>query len=176
MELLIIGALGMAAGAGGVLASQLVRRNGERKLAEHIRQTILKCFAKSGLEIVVSCIREKDGYVVCIESEPSKKLRFSYIKEQALAQHIERTTGQAISRMFWRFRMKNPEGQNVPLGAEAMPASLANNSTERAPMRADAEYQVDEVAWDSFADYVHANQNPEITQTQFNRIVARGAA
>ena len=176
MELLIMGALGVAAGVGGVFASQSMRRSGERKLEERIRQTILKCFSKSGLEIVVSCVREKSGYVVCIESEPSKKLRFSYIKEQALAQHIERTTGQTVSRMFWRFRMKNREEQNVVLGAEAMPAPLASAFAERGPMRANAEYQVDEVAWDSFADYVHANQNPQITQTQFNRIVARGAA
>lgn len=179
MELIIAAALGLTAGAGGMFFSQLVKRSAAHKSELRIRQAVMRCFAKSRLELEVSCIKQGNGYLVCIESEPSKKLRFSYIKEQALAAHVERATGQNIERIFWRFRTKNKdeERSGTPVNTEVMFMARENNFEDRGPMRApDADYKVDEIGWESFAQHVHANEKLPITQTQFNRIVAAKAA
>jgi len=178
MELVIAAALGVTVGAGAIFLLQLVKRNAEHKSELRIRQTIARCFAKSGLDLSVSCIKQQSGYLVCIESEPSKKLRFSHIKEQALVAHVERTTGQNIERIFWRFRMKGKEEQmNASGNSDAAFTARENNFDERVPMRAhDTDYKVDEIAWDNFAEYVHANEKPAITETQFHRIAAGNAA
>ncbi|MGH8727144.1 MAG: hypothetical protein ACREV9_03060 [Burkholderiales bacterium] len=176
MELVIASGLGLLLGAGALSFVQLSTRSATRRHELRIRQTVNKCFGKSGLEVEVSCIKRGDSFLVFIESEPSKKMRFSYVKEQALVQHVERTTGQKIERIFWRFRMKDKEGEgdlNAPGNADAMPTPREGEFDERKPMRAgEAAFKVDEVAWDNFAEFVHQSPTPSVTQTQFDRIVA----
>jgi hypothetical protein len=174
MELLFAAGLGLLLGASVLGVAQLLARHATRKHELRVRHTIGKCFGQSGLEIEVSCIEQGRGYLVLIESEPSKKLRFSYIKEQALVQHVERVTGQTIERIFWRFRMKNKgeeKAVNAPVNSKAMFTARENGVEERKPLRArDADYKVDEIAWDNFAEFVHQSKAPPITQTQFERI------
>ncbi|MGH8720010.1 MAG: hypothetical protein ACREV0_13895 [Burkholderiales bacterium] len=173
MELALAAGLGLLLGAGLLSIAQLLARNATRKNELRVRDTIGKCFSKSGLEVEVSCVKRKRGLLVFIESEPSKKLRFSYIKEQALVQHVERTTGQSIERIFWRFRMKDKEEEKLtaPVSTDAMLAPCENDFEERKPLSArKSDFEVGEIAWDNFAEHVHQQPAPTITTTQFNRI------
>lgn len=178
MELIIAGGVGLLLGAGALSVVQALKRSSARALELRVRSVINKCFQKSGLEIEVSCIKQTKGLLVFIESEPSKKLRFSYIKEQALVQHIERTTGQTIERIFWRFRMRNKEetSLNAPVNTETMFEAREDACDERKPLSArKTDFEVDEIAWDNFAEHVHQQAAPAITTTQFNRLAEKAA-
>lgn len=42
-------------------------------------------------------------FVVLLESRPNEKLRTSHVIEMGLIDHVRKTSGQFVERVFWRF-------------------------------------------------------------------------
>lgn len=123
--------------------------------AHQIADTVVAFFARNDLEVTADCYPVVEGrrYEVVIETEPHKKLRCSYIIEQALIKHVQRTTGKRLDRVFWRFPIsRKPREVMTEVSAAVAGPSAADADTYLADGYAQVQstYQVDEGSWEQF--------------------------
>jgi hypothetical protein len=81
----------------------LERRNREAIAA--INNIVSDYFKSHNVEVLVTSYAVLGGrrFVVLLESKPNEKLRSSHVIEMGLIDHVRKTTGQFIERVFWRF-------------------------------------------------------------------------
>lgn len=95
----------------GVAAYALkARQRGRRELQSinAIRAAILDYFRRSGVEVAVGCARLPggSGFTAVVESEPMKRFRLSHIIEMTLREHVRKTCGLELDKVYWRFPVK----------------------------------------------------------------------
>ena len=79
------------------------RRN--RDAIERINKIVGDYFKSHGVDVLVTSYAVLAGrrFVVLLESKPNEKLRSSHVIEMGLIDHVRKTTGQFVERVFWRF-------------------------------------------------------------------------
>ena len=79
------------------------RRN--RQAIAEINQLVSDYFKSHNVDVLVTSYAVLGGrrFVVLLESKPNEKLRSSYVIEMGLIDHVRKTTGQFVERVFWRF-------------------------------------------------------------------------
>lgn len=84
----------------------LKRKDRRNRLAiAKINELVTDYFKTHNVEVLVTSYAVLGGrrFVVLLESKPNEKLRSSYIIEMGLIDHVRKTTGQFVERVFWRF-------------------------------------------------------------------------
>lgn len=170
----VLSLVGAAAFAGGLwLHGAERRRQARRKQNEkQAAKAALEYLTKFGVRCATAAIAvDEDRLVILIETEPQKKLRFSYIVEQPLRDYVNKTTGLNVRFVYWRFPVA-PKLQNVPevkYGAhetiamidnrDMLPAEPERQVEAKKTAEADTEideyfqersYQIEEVDWDQY--------------------------
>ena len=80
---------------------------GKRRLAV-VSSVLVDYFRKTGVEVSVGCVSLQDNnrFTAFVESEPMKQFRLSHIIEIALRDHVQKTCGLELDKIFWRFPIK----------------------------------------------------------------------
>jgi hypothetical protein len=169
---IVLTCLGLAAlAAGAWLFGAERRRQAQRKQTEQQAATAaLEYLTKFGVRCATAAIAVSGRKLaILIETEPQKKLRFSYIIEQPLRDYVNKATGLNVRWVYWRFPVPQKQ-QEVPDVKYAAPDTIAmiNNRDILPPPEApageksaaaDAEideyfqehsYQIEEVDWEQF--------------------------
>jgi hypothetical protein len=94
-----------------ILVYVLILKHKARREARNIRRVcnaISEYFLKSGVAVSVACHRfpHKKRYTAFVESEPMKRFRLSHIVEIALNDHVQRSCGLELDKVYWRFPVK----------------------------------------------------------------------
>ncbi|MDB5772647.1 MAG: hypothetical protein JWM42_3021 [Burkholderia sp.] len=90
-----------------VLRIKFIARRDERERAA-ITKAIGDYFRKSGVGVAVECARmpRTGRFTVGIESEPMKRFRLSHIIESTVREHVRKTCGLEVEKVYWRFPIK----------------------------------------------------------------------
>lgn len=161
-----------------LVAGAAVFRFGQKKLAARRAKTeqlagqaaydYLKRFE---VQAKTSAVLRGDGeLIILIETEPHKKLRFSYIIEQPLKEFINKTASVNVSTVYWRFpiakkqnnvpEVKYPDAAtpgpaSAPIAepvSQAEPAQAKENENDLDDYLHAHDYQIEEVSWDHFPE------------------------
>ncbi|NEX63186.1 hypothetical protein [Noviherbaspirillum galbum] len=125
LALLVLLALTVAGIIAFAVAVKL-RAGREKQNIQAIRSTILDYFRRSGVEVAVTCTRlGGEHYVAMVESEPMKRFRLSHIIEMTLREHVRKSSGLELDKIFWRFPVKQASG-----GQDATQAKVDQNSDD----------------------------------------------
>lgn len=94
-----------------VMGIYLVRHKrhdaGTKRRQAQVVAVLVDYFRKTGVEVSIGCIDLQGGrYTAFVESEPMKQFRLSHIIEIALRDHVQKTCGVQLDRIFWRFPIK----------------------------------------------------------------------
>ena len=123
-----------------------------------VNRLIVEYFRKTGVEVSVGCIRllGDQRFTALIESEPMKRFRLSHIIEMTLRDHVQKSCGFDLEKIFWRF----------PIKEATRDASVAAQATGTKPAEGSDEYineglvhykdlpkvEVTEISWDKFEE------------------------
>ena len=79
------------------------RRN--REAIAEINRLVGEYFKSYNVDVLVTSYAVLGGrrFVVLLEAKPNEKLRSSHVIEMGLIDHVRKTTGQFVERVFWRF-------------------------------------------------------------------------
>lgn len=156
MVIVISFLIGAAIAAIATVAMQNSAKNKKLGEAKAVADVISEYFQKSRVNVTVRCLADPAGkLVVLIESEPLKKFRLSYIIEQTLADHVQKTTGQKIDIIFWRFPLQGKEiAEEIKAVVAPPPKPIMEQDSyiEQgiAQVREETVYKVDEIPWEKF--------------------------
>ena len=154
----------VAANIVGILAYVLILKHRMRTQARRqamLAAQIVEYFRHSGAEVRVNCILGPDGrrFIAIIDSEPLKRFRYSHIVEMSLCNHVFKSCGIEIDRVYWRFPVKASahasEASETP-EASASGDSYINDRLLR--LKSEAEYQVSPASWEQFEAAVHEEE------------------
>jgi len=117
------------------------RRRLERRNRD-IARRMVEYFHQYGLEVTAQCFDILGGrrYVAVVESPPIKRFRYSHIIESSLIQHLQKTAGVEVDKIYWRFPLAWQGGPEDPYFAESQ--SLLEKTHEG--------YHVEEASWESY--------------------------
>ena len=120
------------------------RERHKRQTIQQINQLVGDYFKSHNVEVLVTSFAVLGGrrFVVLLESKPNEKLRSSHVIEMGLIDHVRKTTGQFVERVFWRFP--------VPvIGKEETPEDLylAQGFQQ---VKSGEGYSVTETPWEQF--------------------------
>lgn len=123
LALLAVLVVGILVYAGSVRAK--ARRSQHNLLV--ISHTIIDYFRRSGVEVTANCTRlESSGaFIAVVESEPMKRFRLSHIIEMTLREHVRRTCGLELDKIYWRFPIKDATPAAVAAAAAAATSGAA---------------------------------------------------
>jgi len=81
------------------------RRN--REAITKINTIVSDYFKSHNVEVLVTsyAVLGGRGFVVLLEATPNEKLRSSHVIEMGLIDHVRKTAGQFVERVFWRFQV-----------------------------------------------------------------------
>lgn len=117
----------LAAVAAAYAQAALRKRRKAAAAAHRVDQAVTDYFVRSGAQVRAQCHPVHGRFLVLVESEPLKRFRYSHIVEASLIDHIEKTLGLHVDRVFWRFPL--------PIGA-----SSSQDTADHKPFRPDDEY------------------------------------
>lgn len=128
LTLLILLALNVIGIVAYALTLRLRARREQSSIAA-IRGAILDYFRRSGVGVAVACTRlpGEAGFTAVVESEPMKRFRLSHIIEMTLREHVRKSCGLELDKIYWRFPVKQvADAVTVATaGAQAVPAQDA---------------------------------------------------
>lgn len=154
-----------------ILVYVLVLKHRARQQERSIKAVcavIVDYFRADGIEVRVDCVpgRGAKGFIAFIESEPMKRFRYSNIVEASLRLHVQRTCGEELDRIFWRFPFRG-KGQAAEAGAREMdvPDSKHDEYIREGleALRKKGAYDIREGSWEEFENTViksNAGQKP----------------
>ncbi|MES2534735.1 MAG: hypothetical protein V4632_02585 [Pseudomonadota bacterium] len=95
------------------------RSRSEARNIRRVSNAITDYFLKSGVAVSVSSHRlaDKKSYTAFIESEPMKRFRLSHIVEMTLNDHVQRTCGLELDKVYWRFPVKAVKQEGAQEGS-----------------------------------------------------------
>lgn len=125
LVLLLIIAVMIAGTSAYAISIKLKARHEQRRIRA-ITAAIIDYFRKTGVQVAANCTRlpGKKNYTAVIESEPMKRFRLSHIIEMTVRDHIRKTCGQELEKIYWRFPIRKDavEGQEGAPEGEGKPA------------------------------------------------------
>lgn len=135
----VLAALAAILAYAGVLRYR--RRRLERRNRDIARQ-VVDYFRQYGLEVAAQCFDILAGrrFVVVVESPPVKRFRYSHIIESSLIQHLRKTAGVDVEKIYWRFPLAWQGGPDDPYFAEGQ--TLLEKTHDG--------YRVEEATWESY--------------------------
>lgn len=117
--------LAVAVLALGILAYAVKQRlaaRREQRSIKSINNAIIEYFRRSGVQVSASCARLSAGnhFTAVVESEPMKRFRLSHIIEMTLRDHVRKTCGLELDKVYWRFPIRDAQGaaEGVANGAK----------------------------------------------------------
>lgn len=119
--------------------------------AHRIANAVTEYFVRSGAKVSVQCHPAQGRFLVLVESEPLKRFRYSHIVEAALVNHVEKSVGLQVDRVFWRFPL--PVGVvSASDTADLKPSLREDDYVAQAIREAKTNpgYHVAEDSWDQF--------------------------
>lgn len=141
----------------GILAYALMTKAKSTRRARavvSIRATIVEYFRRSGVAVSADCVILEDGlYTALVESEPMKRFRLSHIIEMTLREHVRKTCGLELGRIYWRFPIK--DAQAVPAPAPGTSGQAAAPEQAEATPEAKAAEPTDEYINEGLEHYRH---------------------
>ena len=144
-----------------ILITRLKRRREKRKAAA-ITDAIVDYFRKSGVGVAVGCISpsHNDRFTAFIESEPMKRFRLSHIIEMTIREHVRKTCGLELEKIYWRFPVIK-EARPEAAGGEAKPreraAQYINEGLDH--YRHIPQPEVEELPWEHFEEVITIDRN-----------------
>ncbi len=174
---IVLSLLGVAVFAAGLwlLGAERRRQARRKRMEKQAAKAALEYLTKFGVRCATAAIAVDEGkLVILIETEPQKKLRFSYIVEQPLRDFVNKATGLNVRWVYWRFpvaqkQQKVPEVKYAASEIIAMidnrdvlpppPAEKAEDVEAKAAGTAESEideyfqersYQIEEVDWEQY--------------------------
>jgi hypothetical protein len=96
----------------------------KRKLAQATK-AMIEYFRKTGVEVSVGCVNLHDNnrLTAFVESEPMKQFRLSHIIEIALSDHVQKTCGLELDKVYWRFPIKVAAREAAPASGSQVAAT-----------------------------------------------------
>ncbi len=124
LDLPMLGLLIVAALAALAMLAYLVREKRRtarsRKLLNQVSAVLVEYFRKTGVGVSVGCVNlQGNRFTAFVESEPMKQFRLSHIIEIALRDHVQKTCGLDLDKIFWRFPIKVAPRESVSGNTEA---------------------------------------------------------
>lgn len=119
--------------------------------AHRVAQAVTEYFARSDARVGAQCHPVHGRFLVLVESEPLKRFRYSHIVEVSLINHVEKTLGLHVDRVFWRFPL--PIGTSSPQDTADIKPSRREDEYVAEGIReakTDPDYHVAEDSWDQF--------------------------
>lgn len=171
----------------GILAYLSAAKAKARRAKRHatlIRNTIIDYFRRSGVEVSVdaTCFDDSGRYTAIVESEPMKRFRLSHIIEMTLREHVRKSCGLELEKIYWRFPIKEATqavaaAVTVQREGEAKPP---NGAEEQKPEEHADDYineglenyrhipkpEVTELSWETFEQMATMNQNKDQASKQ----------
>lgn len=161
----------------GILAYISAAKAKARRAQRHatlIRNTIIDYFRRSGVAVSAdaACFDGSGRYTAIVESEPMKRFRLSHIIEMTLREHVRKSCGLELEKIYWRFPIKEAsQTVAVPRDGEAKP----NGAEEQKPDEHTDEYineglenyrhipkpEVTELSWETFEQMASIHQNKD---------------
>ena len=143
-----------------------------RRHAALIRMTIIDYFRRSGVEVSADATSfdGSDRYTAIVESEPMKRFRLSHIIEMTLREHVRKSCGLELEKIYWRFPIKEAT-QAVVVAREGEAQVVNGEDQEKKPEESD-EYineglenyrhipkpEVTELPWETFEQMATLNR------------------
>ena len=177
IALALFGVAAMAA-ALWLYSSESRRLVQRRKTEQQAAKAALEYLTQFGVRCATAAIGVGDGkLVILIETEPQKKLRFSYIIEQPLRDYVNKVTGLNVRSVYWRFPVA--QKQQVPevrypasdtitmvdnrdvLPAEPAVVAAAEGESGGDDYFQEHAYQIEEVGWENFDTSGAAEADPK---------------
>jgi hypothetical protein len=151
--------------AAGILAALVYvmtlknRMQREKHEIVMVSATIIDYFRRSGVEVDVGSVRQHGNkrFTVFIESEPMKRFRLSHIIEATLREHVQRSCGLELDKVYWRFPIKNAV-QNMTAAEDASkpsnPAADADDYINEGLVHYKhlPQVEVTELSWEKFEE------------------------
>ncbi len=111
IDMPVLGVLAVALLAVLAMVVYLVREKRRaarsRKLLDQLSGVLVDYFRKTGVAVSVGCVNlQGNRFTAFVESEPMKQFRLSHIIEIALRDHVQKTCGLELDKIFWRFPIK----------------------------------------------------------------------
>lgn len=147
-----------------LLTTRLKRRREKRKAAA-ITDAIVDYFRKSGVGVAVGCISPShdDRFTAFIESEPMKRFRLSHIIEMTIREHVRKTCGFELEKIYWRFPVIKDTRQETgnSAGVEAKPSQKADEYINEGldHYRHIPHPEVEELPWEHFEEVITIDRN-----------------
>ena len=161
----------LAATIAGIVVYASVAKGRARRAQRDIvvvRNVIVDYFRRSGVEVSVDCTRLPNGaFTALLESEPMKRFRLSHIIEMTLSEHVRRSCGQHLDKVYWRFPIKEAaQTAVVPQAGEAAAGADQSGGELKPPEEATDDYineglenyrnipkpEVTELPWETFEE------------------------
>lgn len=167
LAVLGLAALGAAVWLGIRQRQSQARR---KQMEQQAAAAALEYLTKFGVRCATAAIAvSEQKLAVLIETEPQKKLRFSYIIEQPLRDHVNKATGLNVRWVYWRFpvprkqqrvpEVKYPAADTIPMidNRDALPLPERPEGAPGTDAEAEIDeyfqeqaYQIEEVGWEQF--------------------------
>ena len=150
----------VAANIVAILLYVLLTRRRTRTVRENIARleaVVTEFFRQSEEQVVIKCMAAPGGksYIALIDSLPSKRFRYSHVVAVILANHVRKTCGLELDRIYWRFPIKavREESEEQRQAAEALGFGTHMDTyydigLQR--MKNLPQYEVTEASWDKF--------------------------
>lgn len=160
LALLAVLIVGILAYAGSI---RMKSRRTQRDIAL-VRAAIIEYFRRSGVQVSADCttLEGNRRFTVVVESEPMKRFRLSHIIEMTLREHVRKTCGQELDKVYWRFPIKEAEQAVMPASATGQPKS-AQQVAAAAASEAGATQNPDDYINEGLEHYRHIPK-PEVTE------------
>lgn len=148
----------------GMLAYAASAKAKEKRAARDIsaiNATIIDYFRRSGVQVACDSTRlaGAKAFIAVVESEPMKRFRLSHIIEMTLRDHVRKSCGLQLEKIYWRFPIKEAgqAGQAVSVQSGVKPAM----ETVAEPGKVDE--TSDEYINEGLENYRHIPK-PEVTE------------
>jgi hypothetical protein len=118
-------------------------------------------FRENGEDVAIECVRQPGGnrYVALVDSLPSKRLRYSHIVAELLCNHVRKTCGMELAKVYWRLSMRALADSSPPrgeTGAAGRRAPDRDNDLDLGMARTNnvQNYEVTESSWENFKELI----------------------
>lgn len=140
----------------------------EQRNIAAVTALLIQYFRKSGVEVSVGCVKllGNKRVTALIESEPMKRFRLSHIIEMTLREHVYKTCGLELDKIYWRFPIKEANREAPAAGStDGAAESGGENGDTKAPAETDEyineglvhhkhlpKFEVTETSWEQFEE------------------------
>lgn len=135
-----------------------LRARREKHNIAAVKFLIIDYFRKTGVEVAVDCTRlpGNQRFTALIESEPMKRFRLSHIIEMTLRDHILKSCGLDLEKIYWRFPIKEVarDASTAAPGAVTKPAAGSDEYINEGLVNYKdlPKMEVTEISWDKFEE------------------------